>query len=230
MTHLSTLKLHRLRNGELDVEDVDDARAHLAECEICRGRLAAQERERAAFVLLPVPDALRGLREEPRRSWVRDVVPLLVAVAVAALLFVLVPVIRTATTAPETQDTVRFRGELPTIEVWVDRGQGTRALRPGEGVRAGDRVQLQYDPRGASAVAIAGSDGTGEIQVFTTNAPTGIGLVRMPFALTLDDAPGPQELFVIGSDAPLREAQVKAAVTRGVPGARVAKVALPKER
>lgn len=224
--HLSTLTLHRLRLGELQGDALSAAKTHLDGCEVCRGRAGHQLREREAFVLRPVPQAIRDVSARPALPWWREWLPLGLAFAAAAAVFVAVPAIR-GPDAPQI-DTIRFRGELPTIEVWVDRG-GPRALRDGERVRAGERIQLGYDPRGASSIALAGRDGTGRIEVWTTNAPTGIGLVRAPFALTLDDAPGPQELFVVGSDRPLDEAAVKAALGGGVPGVRVARVALPKE-
>ncbi|MEQ1568272.1 MAG: hypothetical protein ABMA64_21715 [Myxococcota bacterium] len=226
--HLSTLSLHRLRYGELDLAASTAARAHLASCPMCAGRLAVQERERAAFVARPVPDTIRqlGVEEAPRRvGWWRELYGLGLALCAAAALFVVVPSLRSD---PAEADAIRFRGQLPAIEAWVDQGDGPRLLREGDRLSAGHRVQLSYDPRGASAVAIAGRDSTGAVEVYTTNAPTGIGLVQMPFALTLDDAPGEQELFVVTSDRPLDEAAVKAALTAGVPGARVARIAIPK--
>lgn len=229
MTHPSTLTLHRLRCGELGEVELAAVRGHLASCERCASRLRAQEAERAAFVLRPIPDAIRELASPPpARRWWHDLVPFALAAAAATLLFVAVPELREATSV--APDGIRYRGELPDVEVWVDAGAGVHALRPGERLRPGDKVQLQYDPRGASVVAIAGRDATGEVQVFTTQAPTGIGLVRAPFALTLDGAPGAQELFVVGADRALTEAEVKAAVTHGVPGVRVARVTLDKDR
>jgi hypothetical protein len=226
--HLSTLTLHRLRYGELDPTSAEQARRHLASCPTCAGRLSVQERERAAFVARPVPQPLRGLSEEPRMpSWWRELSGLALALAAAAALFVAIPSIRPAV-EPGAGDIVRYRGELPAVEAWIDQGEGPRLLRPDDVLSAGHKVQLAYDPHGASSVAIAGRDGTGAIEVYTTNAPTGVGLVRAPFALTLDDAPGTQELFVVGSPGPLDEPTVKAAVRNGVPGVRVARVAIRK--
>lgn len=239
--HLSTLTLHRLRYGELEEEALSEARAHLACCPRCSARLAVQQQERAAFVLQPMPEAIRQIAEPARRSWWRELLPLVGALAAAAALFIAVPVLRTQPASPiegvayrgedPPQATVRARPHSapPIIEAWVDQGQGLRRLGSGDKLGMGDRVQLAYDPRGSSSVAIAGRDSSGLVEVYTTRAPTGVGLVKMPFALTLDGAPGVQELFVVGSDRPLDELRVKAAIMTGVPGTRVARIVIPKK-
>ena len=225
--HPSTLTLHRLRYGELDPNAESAVREHLGACESCSARLGVQVRERAAFVVRPVPAEIRALAApSPVRRWWTELFPFALAAAAAAVLFVSVPVLRGAD--PTEVDTVRFRGDLPEVEAWVDQGGGPRILRETDVLGAGDRIQLTYDPSGASYVAIAGRDGTGAIEVYTTSAPTGVGLVRAPFALTLDGAPGIQELFVLGSGVPLSEGEVKAAVRTGVSGARVARIAIRK--
>jgi hypothetical protein len=219
--HLSTLALHRLRYGELSDVETAAARDHLSACADCADRLAAQERDRAAFVARPVPPRILAEARASRasragyRRWAAGGAAVL-ALAASALLV----------TGPS--DEIRTRGELPEIEAWVDRGRGPELLDPGEPVAAGDRVSLKYDPHGASAVAIAGRDRTGEVEVYTTNAPTGVGLVEAPFGLQLDDTPGTQELFVLGSDRPLSPEEVEAAVTEGVDGVHVSRVALEK--
>jgi hypothetical protein len=230
ISHLSTLTLHQLRYGELDGPALRDVQAHLGSCERCAARLASQEQERAAFVVRGVPAALRGLREEPRprRRWgfLSELFPFALAAAAAATLFVAVPAMREDRIR---DDEVLFKGTLPDVEAWIDQGQGPRVLRNDDVLGAGDRVQLTYDPQGASYIAIAGRDATGTVEVYTTTAPTGIGLVQAPFALTLDGTPGVQELFVVGSDRPLSDVAVKTAVRSGVPGARVSKVVVRKQ-
>lgn len=229
MSHLNTLVLHQLRYGELSGDALASAREHLDVCESCSARLRAQEGERAAFVAAPIPDAIRaiGASPAPMRAWWRDWMPLAGALLAAASLSLVVREVSVERVEPET-DVVHTKGELPAIEVWVKRPEGTRPLREGEPVVPGDRVQMVYDPHGASAIALAGRDGSGRVEVYTTNAPTGIGLVRAPFALTLDDTPGAQELFVVGSDRALSEDEVKEAVAGGVQNARVGHVVLRK--
>lgn len=226
--HVSTLTLHQLRYGELAGDALRDARVHLDGCDVCAGRLRAQEQERAAFVVRPVPAFVRELAAQQApaaapawQRWIRQVLPVVLATATAAALVVVVPALRgedgvaSADGVTDAGDVVRTRGDLPTIEVWVDAGVGPRLLRPEDRLGEGDRVQLAYDPQGASYVALAGRDASGQIEVYTTEAPTGIGLVRAPFALTLDDAPGVQELFVVGASVPLDASDVRTAVASG---------------
>lgn len=236
--HVSTLTLHQLRYGELQGDALRDVRSHLDGCDVCAGRLRAQEQERAAFVVRPVPAFIRDLAAQQApppvpawQRWLRQLAPMALATAAAASVFVIAPSLRGGDEVASADavadgivdgmgvdgvvDVVRTRGELPTVEVWVDTGAGPRLLRPEDRLGEGDRVQLAYDPQGASYIALAGRDASGQIEVYTTEAPTGIGLVRAPFALTLDDAPGVQELFVVGASVPLDASDVRAAVSGG---------------
>jgi hypothetical protein len=230
--HLSTLALHRLRYGEIAGDERARAMSHLDGCDRCQARLAVQERERAAFVLEPVPRELR--RVDPAREvsgfgsllrtwWL----PAGVVAVAAALLLVAAPALRSEDGA-EPGNRIQYRGVLPAIEVWVDEGSGPRPLRPGEPLAEGDRVQLRYDAQGAPYVALAGRDSTGMIEVYTLAAPAGAGLLTAPFALELDDAPGEQELFVVTSADPLDEGIVAAAIAGPVSGVTIARIAFPK--
>jgi hypothetical protein len=227
--HLSTLRLHQLRYGELDGQALTEARAHLGACELCSGRLGVQERERNAFVVRPVPPVIQQLARPASRPWWRELSPLLGALMAATALFFATPTVRDSLEPVPAPPGILKKGGLPMLEAWVDVGKGPRPLHDGEALGAGARVQLHYDPKGGSSVALAGRDHTGTIEVYTTNAPTGIGLVQAPFALTLDDAPGTQELFVVSSPMPLDEMRVKAAITAGVPGAHVGRLVIQKE-
>ena len=54
--HISSLKLHRMRYGELSSEEVGAVRSHVDGCEQCTTRLQNQEHHRAAFEVEPVPE------------------------------------------------------------------------------------------------------------------------------------------------------------------------------
>ncbi len=204
--HLSTLTLHQLRYGELSEAEEAVARVHLEACPRCADRLAVQRRERAAFVLQPVPVALRAPHPPSRgASWPW---PGLVAGALAlaaGLVVLLRPV--------PPRDEIRLRGAVPPVEVWVDVGAGPRLLVEDEPLGAGDRVQLKFDAAGAAHAAIAGRDQTGAIEVYGA-FPTARrrGLVEAPFALELDDVGGVQEFYVVLGDHPLDSATVVEAV------------------
>ena len=225
--HLSTLTLHQLRIGELAADARQAATSHLAGCERCRKRLAVQERTRDEFVLQPVPAALRPAPERPGLvSWVRSLVPL-AAIAFAAATFVVVPAIRDQ--APAEVEAARTKGGGASLEVWVDRDAGPRALRDDEPLVAGDRIQVLYDPEGAEQVALVGRDPGGAVEIWGTLSPDHDGLQPAPFALTLDATPGYQEVLVVRSPRPLTEDLVERAVAGDPPnGVTVESVLLPK--
>ncbi len=220
MTHLSTLKLHQYRYGELDGDLCEEVRNHIATCERCAARLNVQERAREDFVLQPVPEAITSATPANNSRWFRRLAPILVAAA--AILFVSM-----FWAAPD--DGMRPKGDLPEIEVQIATDAGPRAIRDGDRLGEGDRVQLLYDPRGATLVTFVGRDGSGEIEVYKSITPRGTGLQPAPFALTLDDAPGPQEFWVIASDRSLDGEEIADAIDGGLNDVQVRSVILPKE-
>ena len=65
-------------------------------------------------------------------------------------------------------------------------------------------------------MSFAGQDGTGVFEVYgTVRAPDPDALVVAPFALTLDEAPGPQRFFALAHDAPASEDELRAALRDG---------------
>lgn len=229
MSHPSTLKLHQYRYGELDAAASAELRAHVDACASCSERLRAQEAQRAEFVALPVPDAIRELEAAPVPWWRRLrwalVAGALIPAAAAALL--LARPLLTGPVAPEIADT-RTKGEAPALEVWVEGPEGLRVIGEGERLGAGDRVQPYFDPRGSPFVTFAGSDG-GDVEVYRTVAVENPGLQPAPFGLTLDDAPGPQWLYAIGSDAPLDVEAVRQAIGSNEAPSQTYRVRIDKE-
>ncbi len=199
MSHISTLRLHQFRLGELP--DADDAalRVHLADCALCAGRLGSQHATQLAFARLPMPSAL-----VPKPTmWER--------LGAMRWLFVVAPVFAalflTVRLGPSIVDPVapgepdgRTKGVHPGLEAWVQTGQSTRPLYAGEKVRAGTRVQLKYDARGHRFVTLAGRDSVGNVDVYGTLDGAGAGLQTAPFSLTLDDAKGEQAFYAILTD------------------------------
>lgn len=191
--HVSTLRLHQLRLGELTGEEEGRVRSHLAECTVCSSRLDVQAETRAAFLKQPVPPFLA-----PRVPWWERLGLarwLLVAVpAIAALALVV------RAPAPD-DDGVRQKGAaIPVLEAWVEAGRAARPLYTGERVRAGTRVQLKFDAGRRRFVTLAGRDGAGTVEVYGTVPAEGPGLRTAPFALTLDDSTGDQEFFAVLTD------------------------------
>jgi hypothetical protein len=224
MSHISTLRLHQFRLGELEGGAADTVHAHLAGCEVCASRLGYQRDVRLAFqrepdTLLPSPPWHQRLR----RWWVGAA--LVPALAAAALAFGLIP------SAP-AEDVVRIKGAHPVLEAWVQTGDSARPLYTGEAVRAGTRIQLKFDPGAHRFVTLAGRDGTGAVEVYGTLTAAGPGLATAPFALTLDATAGAQAFFAVLTDSRPDPAGVSRAL-RDDPAAlreaEVASVVLAKE-
>ena len=111
-------------------------------------------------------------------------------VAAVTLLFVGIPTGTTTVDGGLGGDEIRFKGELPALEVWVGTEAGLRPLRSGERVSEGTRVNLVFDARGHRLATLAGQDGTGSVEIYDTLDVAGqTGLIEAPFALELDDAP-----------------------------------------
>lgn len=76
--HISTLKLHQLRLGEIAGEAAEPLKAHLATCALCQARAGHQQANRAAFESMPEPLALAAVlhprHEGGTRRWTTGVV------------------------------------------------------------------------------------------------------------------------------------------------------------
>lgn len=226
--HVSTLDLHRYRYGELDPAAVATVRDHVSACDVCRQRLRVQEATRAEFVARPVPAAIRAAaRPARRRAWWGLLVLLPVA-AVGLAVLVAGPAATVAIVAPVVEDT-RPKGEPPALEVWIETDGGARVLSAGDRVRVGDRLQLQFAPRGARWVALVGRDGTGDIEIYGIVEAKGDALQAAPFSLVLDDAPGPQEFLAIGSDTRPTEHRLREIVRSNSARADTSSVRFEKE-
>ncbi|MFZ5481598.1 MAG: anti-sigma factor family protein [Myxococcota bacterium] len=224
MNHVSTLRLHQLRLGEIDGEEAGRIRAHLADCDTCARRFDVHAETRAAFQKMPVPawvEPAPSFGERLRALWKW---PVLLVPAIAALLFVVRP-------AP-IDEGVREKGAAPVLEAWVEAGESARPLYTGERVGAGTRVQLKFDPGRRRFVTLAGRDGTGTVEVYATVPGDGPGLKTAPFALTLDESPGDQEFFAVLTDSkPDPDAVIEALASDPVRMERgeIASVVLQKE-
>lgn len=256
--HPSTLSLHQLRLGELEPGRAHLVRAHLATCSSCANRAAHQEGEHAAVRAAPPPawlDELATPAPEPRPDgWAR------LAAAWAGLgpagrgAFVLVPAAlllglafglpggwttggaEGAGLGGDPTELTRVKGAGAALEAWIETGQSARPLYNGERVGPGTRVQLRFNPGGHRFVSLAGRDGRGTVEVYGTLPVTRDGLVNgglmnAPFALTLDDAPGPQVFYAVLTDTRPDSAELLGSLRRDparIPGAEVTSVVVPK--
>lgn len=234
--HLSTLRLHQLRLGELEGAAAHAARDHLASCPTCAARLDHQVEARAAFSTMPMPAALLpqpaapGWLERAQAWWAALTLPqagaFVLAPAMVAVLVVALPA------RPPAGDGLRTKGAETTLEAWVQSGGSARPLYNGEALRSGSRVQLRYDPGPHPYVTLAGRDGAGRVEIYGTVAAAGPGVQSAPFALTLDDTRGAQSFYAVLTETrPDADALVEqlAVDPLSVEGAEVEVLVVPKE-
>lgn len=215
----NSLLLHQYHLGELSAAEAEHVKQAIADDPETQRRYRALQAAESSFAVESLPDWAQAA--PPRRPWWQRFLPIaapavgLVGVAAAVLLYVAAPGGPTFLdgTGP---DTVTLKGELPRLEVWVGTEGGARPVRDGEALSEGSRVNLVFDPRGATFATLAGQDGTGTVEVYQTLEVGGRkGLIEAPFGLELDGSPGPQVFFVLGHDAPLSEEEVKDHVRHG---------------
>jgi len=241
VSHLSTLTLNRYRYGELDDREVATLRTHLDGCDQCAARLQAQENNRAAFELSPVPDFISSLAPaEPRAAWwSRWQVWLAPALGAAALVLIALPSGTAPTDGLKDPDRVppeitQTKGAKDVLEAWLETDRGPRPLAEGAEVGPGARIQLRYRQTAQAWVTFAGQDGTGTVEVYGT-FPAEVGeqgWQAAPFALTLDDTAGIQKFYaVFTSDPPTPESVELSLAKEGtVPGGETESIQLNKVR
>jgi len=215
MNRISTLTLHRYRLGELSPDEAAAVRAALEANPAEAARYRAQEALRAEFALRPVPPAIRAL-SAPRARWSLWGLPALAAAA-ALTLVVLLP------SPPPLSEDTRLKGLSSRVDVLVE---GRGVLDPGEALHPGDRVQIRV-PAGAHVEAWVG-EGRRVLGRFdtATDHPT-----LAPFALTLDEAPGDEQMVILLADRHLQPGSVPALLEGELPrGVERLTVRLPKVR
>jgi len=197
--HVSVLMLDALALGALDRDVAAHVRAHLASCARCGGddRDAAELREQFTQSVLS-----RGVSVRRPRLWAWLTVP---AIAVAVLLIALWP-------RPREGDEIAIKGDA-SWQVFANRDGQTFAVHDHTDLAAGDRIRFVVLPDGAKYLLIASVDGGGGITVYYPyggERSGGIDGVRFELAgsIVLDDAPGPERIFAILSDAPVEAATV----------------------
>ena len=218
-THLSTLRLHQYRYGELSDAEEEEARAHLDACALCSERLSAQLVERAAFEARPVPEALRDMPPAPandNRAWLRSLS------LIAAVAAVLVAVIAQPWNPPDAEPLsgIRPKGHIAAshIEAFRDSATGPVSLGDGSEVRAGDRIQLRVQRPPKPWVTIAGVDGSGSASVFGSWQPSSSGWEPAPFGLTMDETMGTESIYIIYTATEPNRAALRAELVNGDPG------------
>ncbi len=221
MNHVSTLRLHQFRLGELTPAVADTVHAHLATCEACANRLGHQRELRLAFQREPIPIAIL-----PAPTWMDRLRSWWWAAALVPVLAATVLAVNVAPAdAGSTAETTRPKGPTAGLEAWVQTGSTARPVYTGEHVRAGTRIQLKFNPGSHRFVTLAGRDATGSVEVYGTLAADGPGLATAPFALTLDDTVGEQAFFAVLTDSRPDPGWITSLVRKGPVSTRDAEVA-----
>jgi hypothetical protein len=219
------IQVDRYFLGETGPEEKRAARAHIDGCPDCRGRLATLENERRTYLMqhpfrefaakhLPQGEA------KPRPAFGSRWMP---AMAGLAACLVLVPVVWRANLGTEVANVavsdIRTKGTT-LLEYYVKRGGAVTPGSSAEGYRSGDELQFVCAADGHAWVTLASIDSRGHVSLYRapageTPAPEGAnegplslpGLngekQSLPFAVTLDDAPGAELFVMIFSAAPL---------------------------
>lgn len=222
---ISTLKLHQYRYGELPPDERAEIERLIAEDPELRSRLQAQENQRAAFELSPVPDAIKKLAAPPspannNRGWVLLTAPLmLAAIALIAVPRAQVPALDGT---PVISSDVRLKGDNNGIEAWMSTAEGPRKVDDGARLHPGDRIQVRVRRPSAPWVTVAGTGPDGSIEVYGSweaDMSDG-GWQSAPFALGLDDTLGSQAVHTVFTEHRPSDDQVRDLVIDNQPDIR----------
>lgn len=101
----------------------------------------------------------------------------------------------------------RLKGAESALQIWRKAEQAER-LKPGDTVRAGDLLQLTYQPAGAAHGVILSVDGHNQVTLhYPAHAGESTRLARgvtpLEYGYELDDAPDFERFFFITSAQPL---------------------------
>lgn len=114
------------------------------------------------------------------------------------------------------REITRVKGGEPALFLYRKSGQGAEALGPDKSARGGDLIQVYYQAAGRKYGAIYSLDGTGKV---TWHLPESghaavrldaAGIVPLPSAFELDDAPGGEHFHFLAADHPFNPDSVLA--------------------
>ena len=222
--HLSELTLLGVTAHSLSGQALAEAQQHLAACETCAAKLRELERLGREFSTEVFPrtvdqvSARASSRTAVARWWLAPAAGLVLSAAAASALWVR-PGPSGEPGAPETPSEVRPKGE-PGFKVLAARGQAVFPVDDGRSLLApGDRIRFVLRPAGLPYALVAAVDGGGKVTVYypfggrqSASIPPERGEVVLPGSIRLDDAPGPERIFLLQSKAPLSARAVERAL------------------
>jgi hypothetical protein len=195
--------------------------AHVEGCARCQARLAGRAAASAHFddaIAAPLWTRVEARAAEQRRQRRRITFVRWSALTGAlGALAVAVVVGRTGRDTAAPAGYVGTKGQPAPVEIFCRRSGASSLLAPGNHVEPRDELRFRPRPVRADArfIQIGSVDGTGRYTPFYPSV-AGAPSVALPAngqaldgAIRIDDAPGPERLFVVLSATPLSEAAVR---------------------
>lgn len=223
--HLSSETIDLLLLAALGAAETNEAKAHLDACADCKERWRELNEDKQRFEQYVFARTLPKIEERlaKQRFWqaldLRVLLPALGLGLAALVAVVVVPRV----TGGQTEDEVYVgvKGKEPLFEVFAQRDAGSAfAVKEGTTLKPKDRIRFVVNPAGARYVLVASRDGKGAFTVYypfgaAESAPVDARAPRrteLPDAVELDETPGAERLVAVFSDAPVRAAEVEAAL------------------
>jgi hypothetical protein len=217
--HLTPLDFDRLGLATVDPVVERQVEAHIASCPACAERRALHAALHAQFTsaVFPRTVAKVGRRQTPRWRWsLWLAVPALGAVALFGHRLV----------QDRRPDPIISVKGASLVEVFARRnaagsvGGKPAVVRVAEGARlaSGDALRFVLYPTGLSHVLIASVDGAGAVSIYfpfhgeASATIDGRTAMSVPGSIVLDQAPGPERLFIIYSAQPVSARAVREAL------------------
>lgn len=197
--------------GELDPEQADAVRTHLASCNACAASLAAFNEVETIWEAVP---------PRPRRSFRLFVQFGGGALAAAAATAVLVAMLRSPI---EDGERLQPKGSFDLL-VAVDRGGKGAPLRNGGHVQTGDRLGFFYTAGAAGYLAILYGADSGEVERLYPSGPgPSVAVlagreVRVPDGAVISAGQGCEWIVGLFSKEPLSSRRAKALVKKMIGG------------
>lgn len=217
---VSDWTLERLALAELSADEMRAARARLALETGGLERLAALERDNVAILKAYPPEEMvpaierklrRAARENDRAAFFRgwwSGLGVGAAVAAAAMLaFFLLPSEAPSPADPVAVETTRLKGLEPHVVVHRQTEGEAERLTSGALAQAGDTLQVGYVAGGHAHGVVLSIDGAGVVTLHHPEFATlpavigGEGRTDLPFAYTLDDAPGFERFVFVSAES-----------------------------
>lgn len=210
--HLSSMKLDAFAIGSLAPGELSLARAHLDGCARCRGELEAIEASHAKFSRDVFPRTVPRVRARMEaRPWFQLPRWLYVAVPAGAVAMLAVFFVRQPPPAEHAYLGVKGGAAM---QVFARTNNQVRAVKDGATLAPGDELRFVVAPAGKRFLLVASVDAAGNANVYYPfDGAASMALppeprVELPDSIVLDEAPGPERVFALFSDAPLNAHQV----------------------